>query len=262
MRGPTHFEIRACALALLVYGLAVPLVPAGTAPPAIPVAAPVVAPDVVPAAEAAGSGPPAAVDERPSPVPRVVYEVVDAPALARTVALTFDDGPDPRWTPQVLDLLARHGAVATFCLLGENAARHPDLVADIVDAGMRLCDHSRTHELDPAAPQDGLAHDELVELAGTGVEWFRAPRGEWSRAVQVAVGAAGMRPLGWSVDSRDWTRPGTGAIVRQVQQHVHPGAVVLLHDGGGPREQTVEALEELLPWLAAQCYSTAFPDGR
>ncbi len=258
MRALTHFEIRACALALLVYGLAVPLSPLSAAPP--PASAAMVVPGVVPAADAADTGPPAAVPVQPVLVPQVVNEVVDAPPLSRTVALTFDDGPDPRWTPQVLDLLTRHGAVATFCLLGENAARHPELVADIVEAGMGLCDHSRTHEIDPAAPERGLAHDELVELSGTGIGWFRAPRGEWSESVQIAAGTAGMRPLGWSVDSRDWTRPGADAIVRTVQGQLHPGAVVLLHDGGGPRDQTVEALEELLPWLAAQCYATGLPD--
>jgi peptidoglycan/xylan/chitin deacetylase (PgdA/CDA1 family) len=263
MRGPTHFEIRACALALLVYGLAVPLIPTDAAPPASPVPAPVAAVETVPAAEEPGTGRPVAVPEQRSvPVPLVVNEVADVPPLARTVALTFDDGPDPRWTPQVLDLLARHGAVATFCVLGENAARHPELITAIVEAGMRLCDHSRTHDVDPAAPEQDLAHDELEELAGTGVDWFRAPRGEWSQPVQAAAGAAGMRPLGWSVDSRDWTRPGAGAVLQQVQRHVRPGAVVLLHDGGGPREQTVEALAELLPWLTAQCYTTTSPDGR
>lgn len=248
MRAVTHFEIRACALALLVHGLVVPLLPMDAVPPRAVVTAPV-----------AARGAP---NPERRPVPLVVDEVAGSPSPARTVALTFDDGPDPRWTPQVLDLLARHGAVATFCVLGENAARHPELVAEIVAAGMRLCDHSRSHEVDPAAPEGDLAHDELVELAGTGVDWFRAPRGEWSESVQAAAGALGMRPLGWSVDSRDWTRPGADAIVRQVQDHVRPGAVVLLHDGGGPRGQTVEALEELLPWLAAQCYATVFPDRR
>jgi peptidoglycan-N-acetylglucosamine deacetylase len=262
MRAVTHFEIRACALALLVYGLVVPFVPAAQpVPPVVPAALPAVA-ATAPEPAAPEPAAPAAPAAAPAAVPSVLAEVEGAPAVARTVALTFDDGPDPRWTPRVLDLLARHGAVATFCVLGENAQRHPELVAAIVGAGMRLCDHSRTHEVDPAAPAAALAHDELVELAGTGVEWFRAPRGEWSPGVQAAAGAAGMRPLGWSVDSRDWTRPGVDAIVAQVQRQVHPGAVVLLHDGGGQREQTLAALERLLPWLAEQCYATGFPDGR
>jgi peptidoglycan/xylan/chitin deacetylase (PgdA/CDA1 family) len=228
----------------------------------VTLAAPVTVPEILPVVEAADAAPVVAAPERPAPVPQVLTEVAGIPATTRTVALTFDDGPDPEWTPQVLDLLARHGAVATFCVLGENAARHPDLVTSIVEAGMRLCDHSHTHEIDPAAPEEGLARAAIVELAGTEVGWFRAPRGEWSESVQVAAGAQGMRPLGWSVDSLDWTRPGTDSIVEQVQRQIHPGAVVLLHDGGGRRDQTVAALEELLPWLAGQCYTTGFPDGR
>jgi peptidoglycan-N-acetylglucosamine deacetylase len=242
MRALTRFEIRACALALLAQGVMAPLVPqhAAEVQPATAVA-PLIAP--------------------PSPVPAVITGVEGSPPAARTVALTFDDGPDPRWTPQVLDLLTRHGAVATFCVVGENATRHPDLVRAIVDAGMQLCDHSHEHEIDPSRPGAGMAHDDIAELAGTDVPWFRAPGGVWSAAVQRAAGAHGMRPLGWSVDSRDWTRPGVDAIVEQVQRQMSPGAVALLHDGGGRREQTVAALAELLPWLAAHCYVTTFPDG-
>ena len=147
-------------------------------------------------------------------------------------------------------------------MLGENAERHPELITAIVGAGMRLCDHSRTHEVDPAAPEDAFARAEIAELADAEVEWFRAPGGVWSESVRAAAGAEGMRPLGWSVDSRDWTRPGVAAIVARVEKGIHPGAVVLLHDGGGRRDQTVAALDELLTWLSAQCYTTGFPDGR
>jgi peptidoglycan/xylan/chitin deacetylase (PgdA/CDA1 family) len=248
MRALTYFEIRSCALALLVHGLVTPLVPqqpTDIRPPTVAIAP--------------GSTQDAAAPSRPS-VPAVVTGVDGAPAIARTVALTFDDGPDPRWTPKVLDLLARHHAVATFCVIGENATRHPELIQAIVDAGMQLCDHSHDHAIDPTRPGAGMAHDDLAELAGTEVSWFRAPRGEWAAPVQRAAGAHGMRPLGWSVDSEDWTRPGAGAIVEQVQRQLSPGAVVLLHDGGGRRDQTVAALEELLPWLAEHCYVTTFPD--
>jgi peptidoglycan-N-acetylglucosamine deacetylase len=257
MRALTRFEIRACALALLAHGLVTPLVPQEPAVvrPATSVTA-TGAQVLEDAGAAAGSlvGP-------PTTVPAIVTGVDGAAPAARTVALTFDDGPDPRWTPQVLELLTRHHAVATFCVVGDNAARHPELVRAIVEAGMQLCDHSHRHEIEPSRPGAGMAHDDLAALAGTDVPWFRAPGGVWSDAVQRAAGAHGMRPLGWSVDSRDWTRPGVGAIVAQVQQQMGPGAVALLHDGGGRRDQTVAALAELLPWLAAQCYVTTFPDG-
>jgi peptidoglycan/xylan/chitin deacetylase (PgdA/CDA1 family) len=256
MRATTrYFEIRACVLALLVYGLIAPL--AGYPVVDRHAAIPPVAPD----AGAVGAAGTSLLITPSGSVPAVVTGVEGAPSVRRTVALTFDDGPDPRWTPRVLDLLTSHRAVGTFCLVGENAVRRPDLVRAIVDAGMRLCDHTRVHAIDTSAPEAGMAHDDLVDLAGTDVPWFRAPGGVWSTDVQRVAGARGMHPLGWSVDSRDWTRPGSDEIVEQVQRHVHPGAVVLLHDGGGRRDQTVAALEELLPWLAAQCYVTTFPDG-
>jgi peptidoglycan/xylan/chitin deacetylase (PgdA/CDA1 family) len=182
------------------------------------------------------------------------------------VALTFDDGPDPRWTPQVLDLLAEHGAVATFCVVGEKAAKHPELVRRVVEAGMRLCDHSHTH--DDQLPTRSVermteeildTHRDLVDLAAVPVPYFRAPGGNWSDPMLQMAADAAMQPLGWSVDPRDWRKPGAAAIVAAVQDQVHPGAIVLLHDGGGQRGQTVAALEQLLPWLTAQGYAFGFP---
>lgn len=217
---------------------------------------------------------PVPVHGPPVPVVRTAAAVVPVSAVvqtevaggSRTVALTFDDGPDPRWTPQVLDLLARHGAVATFCLVGDNVDRHPDLVRRIVDAGMRLCHHTQdhdTHDADGSAEEIagrvGPLQHRLEDLGGRPVAWFRAPGGYWTDPLAAVVAADGMQPLGWSVDSGDWRRPGVAAIVSSVQRQIHPGAVVLLHDGGGPREQTVAALEELLPWLVDHCYAFGFP---
>lgn len=184
----------------------------------------------------------------------------------KTVALTFDDGPDPLWTHQVLELLQRHRAVATFCMVGDAAHGRAALVRRVVAAGMRLCDHSRTHDLELASrplPQvtDEIAgmQVDLADAAGAKVDYFRAPGGNWSpELLRVAV-AHGMQPLGWSVDPRDWQRPGVEAIVATVEQQVHPGAIVLLHDGGGNRAQTLAALERLLPWLVAEGYTFTFP---
>ncbi len=186
--------------------------------------------------------------------------VTGSPAGSRIVALTFDDGPDPRWTPRVLDLLDRHGAVATFCVVGENADRHPDLMRRIVDGGHRLCHHTDDHDAALAGRSQAAIERDLVGLRDriAPVAVFRAPEGRWSDAMVDAAAALDMQPLGWSVDSQDWRRPGVDEIVRRVQQEVHPGAVILLHDGGGDRQQTVDALERLLPSLAGSCYRTGF----
>ena len=196
----------------------------------------------------------------PPAVAAVQTTVTGTPSGSLVVALTFDDGPDPRWTPRVLDLLERHGAVATFCVVGDNAERHPDLVERILEAGHRLCHHTDDHDAALAARPRTEIERELVGLRDrlAPVTVFRAPEGRWSEALVASAAGLGMQPLGWSVDSRDWRRPGVAEIVRRVQQDVHPGAVVLLHDGGGDREQTIGALELLLPWLAAHCYTPGF----
>ena len=257
-------ELPSIYLAVLVFGLVAPLLPP-LGPPAVPITAPAVAP-----------APP------PEPLPVQVQLVAPAPVVPRaallnrladshTVALTFDDGPDPRWTPQILAILKRHGAVATFCMVSRNVAGQEALVRQLVDAGMRLCDHSHTHdELLPERDPERIA-DEVVGAgatlsaagAGAPVEWFRAPGGNWSTEVAELSAEHGMQPLSWNVDPRDWERPGADAIVAAVQQQIGQqapdGPIVLLHDGGGSREQTVEALEKLIPWLAEQGYRFGFP---
>jgi peptidoglycan/xylan/chitin deacetylase (PgdA/CDA1 family) len=190
---------------------------------------------------------------------------------SHTIALTFDDGPDPRWTPQILAVLQRHGAVATFCMVSQNAARYPALVKQVVDAGMRLCDHSKTHDEELPDRSPDRVTDEVVgaqsTLSGAGggapVEWFRAPGGNWSDEISELSVDHGMQPLSWNVDPRDWARPGADAIVagvqKQLRQQAPDGAIVLMHDGGGPRDETVAALEQLIPWLAEQGYRFGFP---
>lgn len=257
-------ELPSIYLAVLVFGLVVPLLPPLDMPD-VPIPAPLLAPEPAP------QPPPVQVQlVAPAPVvPRTA--LLNKLADSHTIALTFDDGPDPRWTPKVLEILQRHGAVATFCMVGRNAAGHEALVKQVVDAGMRLCDHSRTHdeqlpERDPARIADEVvgAQDTLSAAAGgTAVQWFRAPGGNWSADIATLSAEHGMQPLSWNVDPRDWERPGTAAIVAAVQQQIRQqapdGPIVLLHDGGGPREQTVDALEQLIPWLAEQGYRFGFP---
>ena len=132
-------ELPSIYLAVLVFGLVVPLLPPLDMPD-VPITAPLLAPEAPP------QPPPVQVQlVAPAPVvPRAA--LLNKLSDSHTIALTFDDGPDPRWTPKVLEILQRHGAVATFCMVSKNAAGHEALVKQVVDAGMRLCDHSRTHD--------------------------------------------------------------------------------------------------------------------
>lgn len=224
-------------------------------------AAVVEAPAAVPAAAPAAPAPQAL----PAVLPALLSSMTGD---GRRVALTFDDGPDPRFTPEILDLLAEHHAPATFCMIGEQAVAHPDLVHRVVAAGHRLCNHTFTHDAGvghrtPEVMDQQLraSRDALAGVAGPEVpiSYFRAPEGAWSVPLQRTAAREGMRPLGWSVDPLDWTTPGADAIVTRVEHGAHPGAVVLFHDGGGPREQTVAAVRELLGWLEDQGYSFVLP---
>ncbi|TVT14729.1 polysaccharide deacetylase family protein [Amycolatopsis acidiphila] len=209
-----------------------------------------------------------AMAEAPAAAPEPAGLVRHTARTGKFVALTFDDGPDPVYTPQILDALSRAGAVATFCMIGANVTRHPELVRAVLAHGMRLCDHTVSHDedLDKRTEQRVTAEIagcwsdlQVAADADVPVSYFRAPGGSWSDVMREVTAREGMKPLSWSVDSRDWTLPGTAQIVTTVQQTVQPGAVVLLHDGGGKRAQTVEALGVLLPWLVAQGYQFDVP---
>lgn len=187
----------------------------------------------------------------------------------RTVALTFDDGPDPRWTPQILSLLSQYHARATFCMIGPQAEAHPELVRDIVAAGHRLCDHTvhhneAMHALPPGAQEYEIAGAQAMisRAAGVGapLRYFRAPGGDFTPAIRQIAVRHGLRPLGWTVDAEDWKRPGVAAIVSNVKRELRPGGIVLMHDAGGDRSETVQALRQLLPWLVAEDYGFEFPE--
>ncbi|MET9177044.1 polysaccharide deacetylase family protein [Kitasatospora aureofaciens] len=191
-----------------------------------------------------------------------VYELDPA---QRVVALTIDDGPDPKYTPAVLDLLQQHGIRATFFLIGENAVEHPDLVREIADRGHHIANHTWTHP-DLRHMSEGAVRDELERTSdllhrttGRLPTWFRAPGGDWSPVSLKVAADLGLRNMGWSVDPRDWSRPGTPAIIDTILKEVRPGAIVLNHDGGGDRSQTVAALKTYLPALIDSGYLFTAP---
>lgn len=188
------------------------------------------------------------------------------PCNGTDIALTIDDGPDPTWTPQVLALLARYQITATFCMIGRHAAAHPDLVTAVAGAGHHVANHTLTHplhlpRLSPTqiATEVSRATDILTRAAGRRPTMFRAPGGNWSPTVLAACAAAGMRPLDWSVDPRDWSMPGVPHIASVILTHTHPGAIILDHDGGGNRQQTLDALSIALPRLLDAGYRFTQP---
>ncbi|MEU8301530.1 glycosyltransferase [Micromonospora sp. NPDC048909] len=193
----------------------------------------------------------------------------------RTIALTFDDGPDPVWTPRVLDVLHRYGARATFFTVGSQVARHPHLTGRIAAEGHELGVHTFSHPDATVLPgwQRRLEYTQtqkaIMNTAGVRTNLLRFPYsstadaiddGAWS-VIQEA-GRLGYLTAVNDTDSRDWARPGVDAIVRNMTPADGQGAVVLLHDAGGDRAQTVAALKRFIPAMAARGYEfTTVSDG-
>lgn len=191
--------------------------------------------------------------------------VYDLDPAQRVVALTIDDGPDPKYTPQVLALLQQHGIRATFFLIGENAVEHPALVKEIADRGHHIANHTWTHpdlrHMSESAVRDELERtsDLLHRTTGRLPTWFRAPGGDFSPVSLRVAAEMGLRNMAWSIDPRDWSRPGTSSIIDTVLKEVRPGSIVLNHDGGGDRSQTVAALKTYLPVLIDSGYLFTAP---
>ncbi|MFE2173367.1 polysaccharide deacetylase family protein, partial [Kitasatospora sp. NPDC059462] len=227
-----------------------------------------VAPAPSPSPSAAPSAPaPAAPSPARAPTGGESRPVYELDAGQRVVALTIDDGPDPRHTPTVLALLEQYGIRATFFLIGENATEHTGLVREIAARGHHIANHTWTHP-DLRSLSEGKVRDELERTSdllhrttGKVPSWFRAPGGDWSSTALRVSAELGMRPMAWSVDPRDWARPGTGVITDRILRDVRPGAIVLNHDGGGDRSQTVAALKTYLPVLIDSGYHFTAPPG-
>lgn len=167
----------------------------------------------------------------------------------------------------MLDVLREYGVKATFCMVGTQAQAHPDLVKKVVAAGHLLCNHSVSHDTtmdkqsEAYQSQQILDAERMITKASGGVRplYYRAPGGAFTPYSRKLAASRGMRPLGWNVDSKDFERPGTDAMVATVEQELPNGPTVLFHDAGGDRSQTVEALRRILPWLKEQGYSCGFP---
>ena len=182
-------------------------------------------------------------------------ELIVPPAV---IHLTFDDGPNPAYTPQILDILAWHGARATFFVTGESATLFPDLIARIVSEGHTLANHTWDHvALDTLSAEefeDTVLRTQRVlgEHATACIRppYYRADSETYARADQL-----GFRVIMGNVRPMDWTRPGAQVIADRIIGGAAHQAVVVLHDGGGDRSQTVEGLRMALAHLRSLNYS-------
>jgi len=212
-------------------------------------------------------GPARSSTRPPRPQPRLPYgepmtTVGDGP---KVVALTIDDGPSPVYTPQILRILHRYGVTASFSMVGRNAVAYPGVAREVVAAGHMIVNHTWNHYnlgyMSAAGVWDEIAQgtDAIHAATGKRPAMFRAPYGVWPPAVFSYCAHAGLTPLAWSVDPRDWSRPGVRAIARTIVADTRTGSVILEHDGGGNRSQTVAALKIWLPRLLDAGYHFTTP---
>jgi cellulose synthase/poly-beta-1,6-N-acetylglucosamine synthase-like glycosyltransferase/peptidoglycan/xylan/chitin deacetylase (PgdA/CDA1 family) len=184
----------------------------------------------------------------------------------KTIALTFDDGPDPTWTPKILAILRREHVRATFFLVGAHAASNPSLVRAELAAGDELGSHTYTHANLASAgwrlPLElTLTQNALAGAAGIRTRLLRPPYSGATKALTAANWAAYRRAARFgylivltTVDTRDWAQPSVATIVRNAMPHGNSGAIVMMHDSGGNRAKTVRALPEIIDRLKARGY--------
>jgi len=182
------------------------------------------------------------------------------------VALTFDDGPG-EYTNTVLDLLAQHHIKATFCLIGKQVAEYAAQVRRIVADGHTLCNHTWSHDLNLRTRTNDQIRADLqrtndaihAAVPDAPIKYFRNPGGNWGTNTVSVAASMGMASIHWSVDPQDWRIPAPQAIINNVCGHTAPGGIVLMHDGGGMRQNTVVALRTILPNLAGRFTLIALP---
>jgi peptidoglycan/xylan/chitin deacetylase (PgdA/CDA1 family) len=183
------------------------------------------------------------------------------------IALTFDDGPNPPYTGRILDILDRYRVPATFFCVGLHAGAHGGAIARMAAAGHGLGNHTWSHPFLPDLSRDQLAEqisrtDEAVaRAAGSYLPGlFRPPYGSRTPDVLDWLGERDSTIVLWDVDPSDWAMPGSDVIARRVLEQAGPGAIVLMHDGGGDRSQTVAALPVVIEGLLARGFQFVLVD--
>ncbi len=200
------------------------------------------------------------------PVAKLVKREVPAPG-AKVVALTFDDGPWPGQTEAVLAILQKYGIKATFFEIGAQARGRPKLTKMLADAGMMLGNHSETHPNLARCTPDRVAREleqaeaNIERASGQHPRYFRPPGGNVSPAVWAEVKKMDLRLVQWDIDTADWRKPAPATIVSRVLNGIRPGSVVLMHDGGGDRSNTIKALPAIIEGLKARGYQFVTLDG-
>lgn len=178
------------------------------------------------------------------------------------IAITFDDGPNPTYTPQILDLLKQYQAKATFFVLGKRVQMYPAIAIREVNEGHEIANHTFDHHFLKNYPAQKLVdeirqtQEVIFDITEQMPHVFRPPGGFYNDALLHSMKEDKLTVVMWSwyQDTRDWRKPGADKIVAQVLGNVHNGDIILFHDLQGDCSQTVEALKRILPELQKQGY--------
>ncbi|MGL4521560.1 MAG: polysaccharide deacetylase family protein [Bacilli bacterium] len=189
----------------------------------------------------------------------VIWEV---PMKEKLIALTFDDGPDPAYTPRLLDVLKQSNVKATFFVLGRNVEHHPKIVARMVKEGHQVSNHTYNHpklgKLNADQMKDELWRTEalLRQYRTDFPALLRPPTGQWDPRIVKEVSKLGfvVTLWSWDQDTYDWQDPGVSTIVKRIMDGLSPGDIVIMHDAGGNRNQTIAAVKAVLPLLKSKGY--------
>ncbi|WP_245632823.1 polysaccharide deacetylase family protein [Alicyclobacillus kakegawensis] len=190
--------------------------------------------------------------------------LLNGPDQRRTVALTFDDGPDDKWTPRILSVLSDLRVKATFCCVGQRVKDHPDVLKRIVRAGHVVANHSYHHPNLTKLPKERIrteittTNEAIMRTVNLSPRFVRPPYGAINRTVIDVIQELDMKLLFWNVDSLDWSGLTSAQVASNVLSHITPEAIVLMHSAGGRGESlqgTVDALPHIVQVLRREGYT-------
>lgn len=174
------------------------------------------------------------------------------------IALTFDDGPHPRYTDQILKILAEYGVVATFFVIGENADAYPELVRRTVEEGHEVANHTYHHyhtariDLQTINEEMQACAQSITRITGERPRLFRPPEGVYNEGIGALCTQNGYTAVLWSIDTEDWAHRSPCTICRNVSKNAKDGAIILMHDFIGKNSPTPSALRQMIPMLLAK----------
>lgn len=184
----------------------------------------------------------------------------DIDTTEKVVALTFDDGPHKKYTEEILNLLELYNAKGTFFIVGKQAENNPEIILRMYEDGHELANHTYTHpyttSVSKIVEEIKQTNNVIFSITGYSPYLFRPVEGYYTDDIVEAVVEDGFKIVMWSwhQDTEDWKNPGVNNIVSKVLSGMREGDVILFHDGGGNRQQTVQSLEKILPELQKQGY--------